>query len=133
MIRGAFNLAGLYPPFASAVRALLEELDRQGVEPIVTSGYRSNEEQLRLYRQGRSAPGPIVTKALPGGSAHNFGLAADITSTFGYQSIQQRRVQELARSMGFGVISWDPPHVEHPRWPEIQRHLRAPRAPRTKV
>jgi peptidoglycan L-alanyl-D-glutamate endopeptidase CwlK len=35
-------------------------------------------EQARLYAQGRTAPGAIVTKAQPGSSWHNFGLAFDV-------------------------------------------------------
>ena len=36
------------------------------------------EEQAALYAQGRTAPGNIVTKAKPGTSWHNFGLAFDV-------------------------------------------------------
>ena len=43
----------------------------------VTDGLRSWSEQERLYAKGRTAPGKIVTKAKPGYSFHNFGLAVD--------------------------------------------------------
>lgn len=36
--------------------------------------YRSAEEQERLYAQGRTTPGPIVTRARAGQSAHNATL-----------------------------------------------------------
>jgi len=42
------------------------------------SGERNYAEQADLYAKGRSAPGPIVTRAKPGQSAHNFGLARDL-------------------------------------------------------
>lgn len=35
------------------------------------SGHRSHAEQAELYAQGRTKPGPIVTKARPGESNHN--------------------------------------------------------------
>jgi peptidoglycan L-alanyl-D-glutamate endopeptidase CwlK len=35
-------------------------------------------EQERLFAQGRSAPGKIVTNAEPGHSWHQFGLAVDV-------------------------------------------------------
>lgn len=43
----------------------------------VVQGYRSVAEQDALYAQGRSKPGPIVTKARGGSSFHNYGLAID--------------------------------------------------------
>lgn len=42
------------------------------------SGFRSFKEQEELYAKGRTAPGPIVTKAPPGASWHNFGVACDL-------------------------------------------------------
>ena len=42
-----------------------------------TYAYRTFEEQEKLYAQGRTAPGPIVTYSQPGFSWHNFGLAVD--------------------------------------------------------
>lgn len=40
-------------------------------QPFLTCTYRPNEEQAKLYAQGRSTPGPIVTWAAPGESRHN--------------------------------------------------------------
>lgn len=42
-------------------------------------GYRSFAQQDELYSHGRDKPGPIVTNAPGGSSAHNFGCAADFT------------------------------------------------------
>jgi peptidoglycan L-alanyl-D-glutamate endopeptidase CwlK len=39
---------------------------------------RTFAEQDALYAQGRTKPGPIVTKAQGGLSLHNYGLAIDI-------------------------------------------------------
>lgn len=39
---------------------------------------RTIAEQDALYAQGRTKPGPIVTKAKGGQSYHNYGLAIDI-------------------------------------------------------
>lgn len=49
-----------------------------GYDMLVTCTLRSYEEQTELYAQGRTAPGKIVTKAKPGSSAHNYGLALDV-------------------------------------------------------
>lgn len=42
-----------------------------GIDILVTCTYRSNKEQSDLYARGRTAPGKIVTYALPGQSKHN--------------------------------------------------------------
>lgn len=44
---------------------------------IVTDAMRTTEEQERLYAQGRSLPGAIVTHAPPRTSLHEYGLAVD--------------------------------------------------------
>ena len=41
------------------------------MDVLITCTYRSNEEQKQLYAQRRTAPGKIVTNALPGESKHN--------------------------------------------------------------
>ena len=65
----------------SKVRDLAIELIKlayhKGIYITITSGYRSNAEQTRLYNQGRTTPGSIVTNAKAGQSIHNYGLAID--------------------------------------------------------
>lgn len=46
-------------------------LRQRGVSVLLTCTYRDDDEQAKLYAQGRTAPGPIVTKAKPGRSKHN--------------------------------------------------------------
>jgi len=47
------------------------------VHPIITQGLRTFAESDKLYAQGRTAPGQIVTNAKAGQSYHNYGLAVD--------------------------------------------------------
>lgn len=49
-----------------------------GIAIKITSGFRSFEEQNKLYAQGRTTPGQIVTKAKGGESLHNYGVAYDV-------------------------------------------------------
>lgn len=49
-----------------------------GITIRVTQGLRTFEEQQKLYDQGRTEPGKIVTKAKPGSSYHQYGLAVDL-------------------------------------------------------
>jgi len=62
-------------PFVSQVEALLTP---KGVTVEVISGLRSWAAQAALFASGRTRPGPIVTKARPGSSWHNYGLAIDL-------------------------------------------------------
>jgi peptidoglycan L-alanyl-D-glutamate endopeptidase CwlK len=48
-----------------------------GVHPIITQGYRTFDESNKLYQQGRTTSGEIVTNAKAGQSWHNYGLAVD--------------------------------------------------------
>jgi peptidoglycan L-alanyl-D-glutamate endopeptidase CwlK len=49
----------------------------KGVHPVITQGFRSFAESDKLYAQGRTAPGEIVTNAPAGRSLHNYGFALD--------------------------------------------------------
>lgn len=76
------NLAGLnrrarakLEPFVLAAQAAMAA---HGVTVEVISGLRSWAQQAALYAQGRTKPGRIVTKARPGSSWHNYGLAIDL-------------------------------------------------------
>lgn len=42
------------------------------------SGNRTWEEQAKIYAQGRTAPGKVITNARPGYSNHNYGIAVDM-------------------------------------------------------
>jgi peptidoglycan L-alanyl-D-glutamate endopeptidase CwlK len=67
-------LAKIEPFLAEAEAAM----SARGVSIEVISGLRSWAAQAALYAQGRTKSGRIVTKARPGSSWHNFGLAIDL-------------------------------------------------------
>ena len=48
-----------------------------GIHPFITQTYRSFAESDKLYAQGRTEPGAIVTNSRAGQSYHNYGLALD--------------------------------------------------------
>lgn len=48
-----------------------------GIDVIITCTKRTADEQAKLYAQGRTAPGNIVTNARPGQSKHETGNAFD--------------------------------------------------------
>jgi hypothetical protein len=65
------NLSSLYLPYYDSLCGLLP------LEWQPYSGMRSFDEQQAIYNKGRSAPGEIVTRAVPGQSPHNYGCATD--------------------------------------------------------
>src|SRR5712691_6943423 len=77
--RSEGNIATLHPRMRPFARALIEKAAGQGIIIKVTSATRSFAEQDKLFAQGRTEPGDIVTKARGGFSNHNFGIAIDIT------------------------------------------------------
>jgi len=72
------RLRKLHPKIRTKVFSAIKELERKGIYVRIASGFRSFEEQARLYAQGRTVPGTITTKAPPGYSFHNYGLAFDL-------------------------------------------------------
>lgn len=76
------NLAGLNRKFRAQVEKFLIAAqpicEHHGITIEVISGLRSWQQQSALYAQGRTKPGPIVTKARAGSSWHNYGLAIDL-------------------------------------------------------
>jgi peptidoglycan L-alanyl-D-glutamate endopeptidase CwlK len=50
----------------------------QGLDVLITCTWRSWDEQALEYAKGRTAPGPVVTKAKPGESWHQWGRAIDV-------------------------------------------------------
>ena len=68
----------LHPELRKKLAGLAEALAGQGMEALITDAFRSFAEQDALFAQGRTKPGPIVTKAKGGLSNHNYGMAVDM-------------------------------------------------------
>ena len=52
--RNSIKISELHPSFAVKVRAILRDLEGKGWSPVIVCGWRSEEEQLRLYKQKRT-------------------------------------------------------------------------------
>ncbi len=72
------SLDDLNPSFRPYADKFLAALTAAGIDYVVSSTLRPLEEQEKLYAIGRTVPGKIVTRAKPGFSAHNYGLAMDV-------------------------------------------------------
>lgn len=72
------RLNGIDIRVVACIESLAEKVMKQmNRDLIIVFGYRSLEEQDKLYQQGRTLPGPIVTRAQAGQSPHNFDCAVD--------------------------------------------------------
>jgi len=98
------RLSVLHPVLFKRANDFLEVLEAGGIEVLITQGFRSWEDQARLYAQGRTAPGPEVTKAQPGYSWHQFALAFDCVPVD-----QVKDLQGALREQA----DWN---VQHPAW-----------------
>ncbi len=63
------------PVFTSFIDKAEKDLD---IIIRITDGFRSFDEQSKLYARGRTEPGPVLTNAKSGQSYHNYGLAIDL-------------------------------------------------------
>lgn len=78
--RSISNLNTLHPkfrPIAINAWGKAQAAMPANVQIIVVQGLRTFADSDALYAQGRTKPGPIVTKAAAGQSYHNYGLAFD--------------------------------------------------------
>lgn len=123
----------LEPQFRNKIAQLITAAEiATGLEWIVTSCRRTMAEQQRLYDQGRKTPGQIVTKAPPGSSAHNYGLAADLAPMkddkiwWKAPDAIWKQMADIAVSLGLEAGYYfksfhDAPHVQDPSWKDQQK------------
>ncbi|BBP87504.1 hypothetical protein BsIDN1_11220 [Bacillus safensis] len=101
--------AGIHSVKKESAIEMIKQAYKEGIFVQITSGYRSFAEQNKLYSQGRTAPGKIVTNAKGGQSNHNYGLAIDyvlLLSADGKKALwtvneKWRRVAQIGKSLGF--------------------------------
>jgi len=89
----------LHPAVRELAMRFLQAAADAGLDPRLQEGFRSPERQAELYAQGRTRPGAIVTKAGPGQSNHNYGVAFDVVP-----------------GAVIGKPNWDP---ENPAWAQL--------------
>ncbi|XID96233.1 M15 family metallopeptidase [Paenibacillaceae bacterium WGS1546] len=124
-------VTGLHPVVAMNMDRLIADSAKIGIGIRITDGFRSVEEQDALYRQGRTADGPIVTQVKGGQSYHNYGLAIDFALELpdgqviwdldydgnGNGTSDWMEVVEIAKKLGF---SWGGDWEGFPDYPHLQ-------------
>jgi len=144
--RDTILLESLHEEFEKRLVDLYVLLDKNEGEFFAPySGVRTFESQASLYRlgradlKGRRLPGPIVTNADAGDSAHNWGCAADFgefrPGATGQQVWNDANWDVFAKCVRLAGLTWggdfkmiDRPHVElklRVRWSEVGKIYRA--------
>ena len=108
------GLSPVYLPFYEALCDLLPE----SWQPV--SGLRSWDIQAKLYAQGRTTAGSIVTRAKPGWSFHQYGLASDWEyfpdgkyTPLEFDDPRWLDYQQACDKIGVSCVSWEKPHNQH--------------------
>lgn len=101
----------LDPDFWDRVQTVFDAAADEGITVQITSTYRSEGEQSKLYRQWLKAGKKGIPAAPPGQSYHGYGLAVDF-ETDPADALQ--RVGELAEEFGlrWGGHFNDPIHID---------------------
>lgn len=107
---------GLHPLYAPLYDELGLEL---GFDWAPTCGLRTYADQAAKYAQGRTIDGPVVTKAPPGFSMHQYGLASDwdyfpggVYTPLAFNDPKWQFYIDACNKLGLNLISWEKPHNE---------------------
>lgn len=118
------NIEKLHPKVRNKATEFINRVEKElGIKLRVTSTLRTFAEQDKLYAQGRTTKGGIVTNAKGGESNHNFGTALDIVPIVNGQADWKttadtwNKIAKVGKSLGF---EWggdwksfvDKPHFE---------------------
>lgn len=96
---------------------LMEITNKKGIRVAATYGYRSNQEQQRLWNNAIKKYGSAAAArkwvAPPGKSRHNKGIALDVTMYKNGRKISQVEFDQIAKQAGFyRPMSWEGWHIE---------------------
>ncbi len=119
------RLEKIHPELARRILQVIEAMQKRGVVVEVVEGLRTIAEQNALYAQGRTRPGPIVTRARGGKSFHNYAIAVDLCPFMGGQPNWNapdaiwKQIADEAKRVGLEAgYYWksfqDKPHVQIP-------------------
>lgn len=127
------RLLKVHPLLQQKIHYLASYLAGQNILIRVVQGLRNWNDQAKLYAQGRTTPGDIVTDAPPGHSMHEFGLAVDCEPSLnGVSGVYiQDGVAGSPRYLSMRAIAEAEGLVSGSRWhhPVDWPHLQLPNIP----
>ena len=127
----------LHPWLNYKLGLLLKKCNKKGIYLIITEGFRTVEYQDKLYAQGRTKKGKIVTnaKGKEYQSQHQWGIAFDIAindNKLLYDTATIKKVSKIAKSKSVGLAwggDWvspvDMPHFYLPKWGDTTSKLKS--------
>ena len=128
------NRKELHPWLNYKLTLLLKKCAKKGIYLIITEGFRSKEYPDKLYAQGRTTPGNIVTNAKGStySSQHMWGIAFDIAindKKLLYDNKTIKKVAVIAKKVGLGWGGdWkspvDYPHFYLKKWKDTPTKLK---------
>lgn len=131
------DITQLHPELQKKLQRLSAECDKAGLKIGISECLRSTAEQDALYAQGRTKPGPIVTKCKGSNyaSMHQWGVAFDFYRNDGKGAYNDRdnfftKVGKIGQKIGLEWGgSWksivDKPHFQLPNWGSTASQLKA--------
>lgn len=125
------DVSKLHPAFRKIAQEVLDKLAVEGISFRLFEGFRSRERQAWLWAAGRTrlqdAKGNkihIVTKAQPGQSFHQYGLAGDFVlyedGKWNWAAADREHAEKWRRLQEVGVehyltpLSFEMPHLQYP-------------------
>ena len=109
----------LAPQFYEMVDAVLIDLKSQGLDADIYEAWRSDDRQRYLWESGRTRPGPFLTNAKPGQSAHGYGLAVDIVGkvdgkwTWDEKKFDYKLLRKTYLKHGLQIVGFEYVHCEY--------------------
>jgi hypothetical protein len=104
----------------------LLDISAAGIDRLIICTLRSAAEQTVLWNQGRNTPGRIVTNAMAGQSAHQYGLALDFViianGKADWSGDSPAWDKAILLAEGGGMQSLRPmesAHLQHPDWKQL--------------
>lgn len=91
------DIADLHPDMRPLCRQFLLLTSQENIPAFLTCTYRSVDDQNKLYAQGRSRAGKIITYAKGGESKHNFTIDGKPAS----------KAFDIAIRGAIGELNWD--------------------------
>ena len=110
-------IADLHPVVAKKCEEFIAKCREAGIDVIITSTFRNAEMQAKLYAQGRTRAGPIVTNARPGQSFHNYRLAFDFVPIKNGKAqwenaVLFKKCRQIGEKLGLKGLSFENAHLQ---------------------
>lgn len=120
------NIDDLIMPIKLMALNHIHACKQAGIDLLITCTYRCPADQAKLYAQGRTAPGNIVTRAKAGDSMHQYRIAYDVVpmrdgkpvwGTSGVDGALWAKVGELGKAQG---LEWAGEWIKFKEYPHFQ-------------